>query len=44
MEVLLGWDRLGRLRLIKQADVVLLLALLGERYPRGPALPLTTSP
>ncbi len=35
MEVLLGWDRLGRLKLIKQADVVLLLALLGERYPRA---------
>jgi trehalose/maltose hydrolase-like predicted phosphorylase len=33
MEVLLGWDRLGPLKLIKQADVVLLLALLGERYP-----------
>jgi trehalose/maltose hydrolase-like predicted phosphorylase len=35
MEVLLGWDRLGPLKLIKQADVVLLLALLGERYPRA---------
>jgi len=35
MEVLVGWDRLGRLKLIKQADVVLLLALLGERYPRA---------
>jgi trehalose/maltose hydrolase-like predicted phosphorylase len=35
MEVLLGWGRLGRLKLIKQADVVLLLALLGERYPRA---------
>jgi trehalose/maltose hydrolase-like predicted phosphorylase len=34
MEVLLGWDRLGPLKLIKQADVVLLLALLGERHPR----------
>jgi trehalose/maltose hydrolase-like predicted phosphorylase len=33
--VLLGWDRLGPLKLIKQADVVLLLALLGERYPRS---------
>jgi kojibiose phosphorylase len=35
MEVLLGWDRLGQLKLIKQADVVLLLALLSERYPRA---------
>jgi trehalose/maltose hydrolase-like predicted phosphorylase len=35
MEVLLGWDRLGRLKLIKQADVVLLLALLGDRYPHA---------
>jgi kojibiose phosphorylase len=35
MEVLLGWGRLGRLKLVKQADVVLLLALLGERYPRA---------
>jgi kojibiose phosphorylase len=35
MEVLLGWERLGRLKLVKQADVVLLLALLGERYPRA---------
>jgi trehalose/maltose hydrolase-like predicted phosphorylase len=35
LEVLLGWDRLGPLKLIKQADVVLLLALLGERYPRA---------
>jgi trehalose/maltose hydrolase-like predicted phosphorylase len=35
MEVLLGWGRLGRLKLVKQADVVLLLALLGERHPRA---------
>jgi kojibiose phosphorylase len=33
MDVLLGWDALGRLKLIKQADVVLLLVLLGDRYP-----------
>jgi kojibiose phosphorylase len=33
MDVLLGWDALERLKLIKQADVVLLLALLGDRYP-----------
>jgi kojibiose phosphorylase len=35
IDVLLGWERLGRLKLVKQADVVLLLALLGERYPRA---------
>jgi trehalose/maltose hydrolase-like predicted phosphorylase len=35
MEVLLGWDRLGPLKVIKQADIVLLLALLGDRYPRA---------
>jgi len=35
MEVLLGWDRLGQLKLVKQADVVMLLALLGERWPRA---------
>jgi trehalose/maltose hydrolase-like predicted phosphorylase len=34
MEVLLGWDRLEQLKLIKQADVVMLLALLAEGYPR----------
>jgi hypothetical protein len=33
MDVVLGWERLGQLKLIKQADVVMLLALLGERYP-----------
>ena len=33
MDVLLGWDALERLKLIKQADVVLLLALFGDRYP-----------
>jgi kojibiose phosphorylase len=35
MDVLLGWDALERLKLIKQADVVLLLVLLGDRYPRA---------
>jgi kojibiose phosphorylase len=35
MDVLLGWDRLGQLKLIKQADVVMLLALLGERWSRA---------
>jgi trehalose/maltose hydrolase-like predicted phosphorylase len=34
-EVALGWSRLARLKVIKQADVVLLLALLGERFPRA---------
>lgn len=32
-EAVLGWDRLERSKVIKQADVVLLLALLGERFP-----------
>jgi trehalose/maltose hydrolase-like predicted phosphorylase len=35
MEVLLGWDRLGQLKLVKQADVVMLLAVLGERWSRA---------
>jgi trehalose/maltose hydrolase-like predicted phosphorylase len=34
-EAALGWDRLNQLKVIKQADVVLLLALLGERFPRA---------
>jgi trehalose/maltose hydrolase-like predicted phosphorylase len=34
-EAALGWERLNRLKVIKQADVVLLLALLGERFPRA---------
>ena len=34
-EAALGWGRLNRLKVIKQADVVLLLALLGERFPRA---------
>jgi kojibiose phosphorylase len=34
-EAALGWTRLNRLKVIKQADVVLLLALLGERFPRA---------
>ena len=33
LDVLLGWERLGQLKLIKQADVVMLLAVLGDRYP-----------
>jgi trehalose/maltose hydrolase-like predicted phosphorylase len=35
MDVLLGWDRLSRLKLAKQADVVMLLAVLGERWSRA---------
>jgi trehalose/maltose hydrolase-like predicted phosphorylase len=35
MDVVLGWERLEQLKLIKQADVVMLLALLGEDYPRA---------
>ncbi|HEX6287841.1 MAG TPA: glycosyl hydrolase family 65 protein [Herpetosiphonaceae bacterium] len=34
MDVLLGWNRLTRTQIIKQADVVMLLFLLGDRYPR----------
>jgi trehalose/maltose hydrolase-like predicted phosphorylase len=34
-EAALGWGRLARLKVIKQADVVLLLALLGDRFPRA---------
>jgi len=33
-EVLLGWHALGQLKVIKQADVVMLLAVLGERWSR----------
>lgn len=34
MDVLLGWQRLTKTQIIKQADVVMLLFLLGDRYPR----------
>jgi trehalose/maltose hydrolase-like predicted phosphorylase len=34
MDVLLGWSALTRTQIIKQADVVMLLFLLGEEYPR----------
>jgi trehalose/maltose hydrolase-like predicted phosphorylase len=34
MDVLLGWSRLTRSQLIKQADVIMLLFLLGDEYPR----------
>jgi kojibiose phosphorylase len=35
VDVLLGWERLGQIKLVKQADVVMLLAVLGDRYPRA---------
>ena len=34
MDVLLGWSRLTESQIIKQADVVMLLFLLGDEYPR----------
>ncbi|MDX1487775.1 MAG: hypothetical protein R3268_06215 [Acidiferrobacterales bacterium] len=34
MDVILGWQQLSRTQIIKQADVVMLLVLLGDRYPR----------
>lgn len=34
MDVILGWQRLIRTQIIKQADVVMLLVLLGRDYPR----------
>jgi trehalose/maltose hydrolase-like predicted phosphorylase len=34
-EAALGWSRLAGLKVIKQADVVLLLVLLGGRFPRA---------
>ncbi|WP_029215681.1 glycoside hydrolase family 65 protein [Kallotenue papyrolyticum] len=34
MDVLLGWERLSKTQIIKQADVIMLLFLLGDRYPR----------
>jgi kojibiose phosphorylase len=35
MDVALGWEQLEQAKLIKQADVVMLLALLGEGYSRA---------
>jgi trehalose/maltose hydrolase-like predicted phosphorylase len=35
MEVLLGWDRLSQVKIVKQADVVMLLAVLRERWSRA---------
>jgi trehalose/maltose hydrolase-like predicted phosphorylase len=34
MDALLGWSRLSQSQIIKQADVVMLLFLLGDKYPR----------
>ena len=34
MDALLGWSRLTQSQIIKQADVVMLLFLLGDKYPR----------
>jgi kojibiose phosphorylase len=34
MDVVLGWAKLGQTQVIKQADVVMLLFLLGHRYER----------
>jgi trehalose/maltose hydrolase-like predicted phosphorylase len=34
MDVLLGWSRLTESQIIKQADVVMLLFLLGDEFPR----------
>jgi trehalose/maltose hydrolase-like predicted phosphorylase len=34
MDVLIGWSRLTQSQIIKQADVVMLLFLLGDEFPR----------
>ncbi|MEE9522395.1 MAG: glycoside hydrolase family 65, partial [candidate division NC10 bacterium] len=34
MDVILGWQALSKTQIIKQADVVMLLVLLGDHYPR----------
>ena len=34
MDVIWGWQNLDRIQIIKQADVVMLLVLLGDHYPR----------
>jgi kojibiose phosphorylase len=34
MDVILGWHNLVKTQITKQADVVMLLMLLGDRYPR----------
>jgi trehalose/maltose hydrolase-like predicted phosphorylase len=34
MDVILGWEKLGRTQIIKQADVIMLLFLLGDKYDR----------
>lgn len=33
MDVILGWQQLSKTQIIKQADVVMLLVLLGDHYP-----------
>jgi kojibiose phosphorylase len=35
MDVLLGWSKLTQTQIIKQADVLMLLFLLGDTYPRA---------
>jgi kojibiose phosphorylase len=35
MDVLLGWSKLQKTQIIKQADVLMLLFLLGDQYPRA---------
>jgi trehalose/maltose hydrolase-like predicted phosphorylase len=34
VDAILGWSRLTRSQIIKQADVIMLLFLLGDEYPR----------
>ena len=34
LDAILGWSRLTRSQIIKQADVIMLLFLLGDEYPR----------
>ena len=34
LDAILGWSRLTRSQIIKQADVIMLLFLLGDKYPR----------
>jgi hypothetical protein len=45
VDAILGWSRLTQSQIIKQADVIMLLFLLGDEYPREvhvvPSLPLT---
>jgi trehalose/maltose hydrolase-like predicted phosphorylase len=43
MDVVLGWERLEQLKLIKQADVVMLLALLGRAIRVRPMRPTSAT-